>query len=555
MLMVIILVLVAAGQCYWLMKQYDDEYENLKQGVDAQFRTAFFSLQRSRFMQDTVLFTRLTDSTANPKRKKEAISHTFKKKPGRGMILELDSIGYLLSKGQKSINDISPDQIKSIRMVKSDDQVVLPPELMEVFIIQAGKKQQQGVRSVVGDSSKASLPVRSLTLSGIEIKSDTKNRNPQTKKFNQTSNTSSPNINIRSLNSIQPVLGMLADNKTLNDSIPLPDLERVFRSNLSDEQQTIPFVLVARQWNRVELPRIDHPRDTLDGFITSMQMTGFRKPYTYQILIQHPRKYLMQRMAWQIFSSVMTIMLMVLTSIFIYHTLRRQHRLAQMKNAFISNITHELKTPISTVNVALEALQRFNVLEDTQKTREYLEISRSELDRLQMLVDNVLKQSMLEHHVIELEFVRVDLRSLVETVMQDMHLQFEKTSAEVELKVDGDSFFIQSDRLHMSSVLFNLFDNALKYSRHQPRIQIDIKRDGAYIILVVSDQGMGIPAEYHDKIFRHFFRVPTEDHHNVKGHGLGLSYVAHIIKMHKGQIRVISNLYGGTTFIIQLPAE
>jgi hypothetical protein len=210
-----------------------------------------------------VLFTRLTDSTANPKRKQDATSPTANKKPGRGMILELDSIGNLPSKSQKSINDISPDQIKSIRMVKSDDQVVLPPELMEVFIIQAGKKQQHGVRSGVGDSSKAGLQVQSLSLSGKEFDPDATDRNPQINKFNQTSNTSTPNINIRSLNSIQPVLGMLADNKTLNDSIPLPDLERVFRSNLSTEQQSIHFALVARQWNRSELPRIDHPRDTL----------------------------------------------------------------------------------------------------------------------------------------------------------------------------------------------------------------------------------------------------------------------------------------------------
>jgi two-component system phosphate regulon sensor histidine kinase PhoR len=171
-----------------------------------------------------------------------------------------------------------------------------------------------------------------------------------------------------------------------------------------------------------------------------------------------------------------------------------------------------------------------------------------------MLVDNVLKQSMLEHHVIELELIRLDLRSLVEAVMQDMRLQFDKTSAEVQLKIDGDSFFIQSDRLHMSSVIFNLLDNALKYSQGNPHVEIELKRGEDYIYLHVSDHGIGIPAAFHGKIFRHFFRVPTEDHHNVKGHGLGLSYVAHIIKMHNGQIRVINNLYGGTLFTIQLPA-
>jgi signal transduction histidine kinase len=552
--MIVIVLLVAAGQCYWLMKQYDDEYENLKTGMDAQFRSAFFTLQRTRFLQDTVLFTRLTDSTDIPKRKRDPIAPVYKKKQGGGMILELDSIGLHLSKEQKSINDISPEQIKSIRMVKADDQAVLPPELMEVFIIQAEKKRQDIARSGDGASTKDRQAIRSLSLSGVEFQPVDSDRVPQTKNRNLRANAIPPDINISSTNTTQPVLRMFSNNKTLNDSIPLHHLEWVFRRTLSADQQSLDFTLVARQWNRSEMPRIEHPIDTLDGFISSMQMTGFKRPYTYQILIRHPRKYLLQQMTWQIISALFTIMLMMLTSFFIYHTLRRQQRLAEMKNAFISNITHELKTPISTVNVALEALQRFNVLADTQKTREYLEISRSELDRLQMLVDNVLKQSMLEHHVIELELIRLDLRSLVEAVMQDMRLQFDKTSAEVQLKIDGDSFFIQSDRLHMSSVIFNLLDNALKYSQGNPHVEIELKRGEDYIYLHVSDHGIGIPAAFHGKIFRHFFRVPTEDHHNVKGHGLGLSYVAHIIKMHNGQIRVINNLYGGTLFTIQLPA-
>lgn len=552
--MIVIVVLVAAGQCYWLVKQYDDEYENLKTGMDAQFRTAFFTLQRSRFLQDTVLFTRLTDSSDIPNRKRDYIAPVPKKKPGGGMILELDSMSLHLPKDQKSINDISPEQIKSIRMVKADDQAVLPPELMEVFIIQAEKKQQDGSRSGEGASTKDRQAIRSLSLSGVEFQPVDSDRVPQTTDGNQGSNAIPSKINIRSTNTTQPVLRMFSNNKTLNDSIPLQHLERVFRRTFSAGQQSLDFTLVARQWNRSEMPRIEHSIDTLDGFISSMQMTGFKRPYTYQILIRHPRKYLLQQMTWQIISALFTIMLMMLTSFFIYRTLRRQQRLAEMKNAFISNITHELKTPISTVNVALEALQRFNVLADTQKTREYLEISRSELGRLQMLVDNVLKQSMLEHHVIELELVQVDLRSLMEAVMQDMRLQFEKTSAEVQLKIVGESFFIQSDRLHMSSVIFNLLDNALKYSQGKPHIEIELKKGGDHIYLHVSDHGIGIPAAYHGKIFRHFFRVPTEDHHNVKGHGLGLSYVAHIIRLLKGQIHVSSNPHGGTTFTIQLPA-
>jgi two-component system phosphate regulon sensor histidine kinase PhoR len=142
----------------------------------------------------------------------------------------------------------------------------------------------------------------------------------------------------------------------------------------------------------------------------------------------------------------------------------------------------------------------------------------------------------------------------VNEVVNSMKLQFEKYKAKVNVQMQGNGFEIAADRLHMTSVLFNLLDNALKYGKENPSIQIELKEEQDRILLRVSDNGIGIPAEFHKKIFEKFFRVPAGDTHNVKGYGLGLSYVAYVIQRHSGSIVVESQTGIGSRFIIKLPA-
>lgn len=185
-------------------------------------------------------------------------------------------------------------------------------------------------------------------------------------------------------------------------------------------------------------------------------------------------------------------------------SLVQQRKLTQIKNDFISNITHELKTPIATVSVAIEALRNFDALHSPEKTKEYLAISSNELQRLSFLVDKVLKLSMFEKHQVELKEETIDLAALVKEVVNSMKLQFEKYKAQVNVQLHGYRFEIEADRLHTTSVLFNLLDNALKYSRENPSIQIELKAETERILLSVTDNGIGIPAEYHKNIRKVF---------------------------------------------------
>ena len=266
----------------------------------------------------------------------------------------------------------------------------------------------------------------------------------------------------------------------------------------------------------------------------------------------------------------------------VYNNFIKQKQLTAIKNAFISNITHELKTPIATVSVALEALQSFDALENRALTKEYLDISRGELQRLSMLVDKVLKLAIFDEKEPELQLEPVNLPDLVQRVADSLRLQFEKNGAIFTLnKTENTDLSLEADPTHLTSVVYNLLDNALKYGGKKIDININAElinklelnknnakisqnTEGSFLInsnnysginLQIKDDGKGISNEFQDKIFDKFFRVPTDDVHDTKGHGLGLSYVAAVVRLHGGTISVESEERIGTSFNVFLPIK
>ncbi len=237
----------------------------------------------------------------------------------------------------------------------------------------------------------------------------------------------------------------------------------------------------------------------------------------------------------------------------VFKNLQAQRRLTDLKNDFIQNVTHELKTPIATVGVAIEALRNFDAMRDPARTQEYLDISKSELNRLSLLVDKVLRMSLFEQNEPTLHLESLDFQAVVNEVMASMKLQFENQGAQVSFEATGENFRVNGDRLHLASVVYNLLDNALKYSSNQPEIAVRLFSEGHEIKLEVSDKGIGIAPEHRERIFEKFYRVPTGNVHNAKGHGLGLSYVASVVQQHGGEIKLESGDDFKTTFSIRLP--
>ncbi|MEL6989408.1 MAG: HAMP domain-containing sensor histidine kinase, partial [Bacteroidota bacterium] len=233
--------------------------------------------------------------------------------------------------------------------------------------------------------------------------------------------------------------------------------------------------------------------------------------------------------------------------------LNKQKQLAEMKSEFISNMTHELKTPIATMGVALEALSDFGGMNDPKRKAEYLDISKHELNRLEILVDKVMQMSSIENNELKIEMESLDLKSLSEKMIKSMRLQFENAQVQLTQNIEGNNFNVKGDKMHLTNVLYNLLDNALKYSKENPTIHFKLKEEPKHIVFEIEDNGIGIKPEYQKKIFDRFFRVPTNDIHNVKGHGIGLNYVADIIEKHHGEIKLKSEENKGTCITISLP--
>ncbi|RYZ23287.1 MAG: HAMP domain-containing histidine kinase [Chitinophagaceae bacterium] len=332
---------------------------------------------------------------------------------------------------------------------------------------------------------------------------------------------------------------ILYEAEAAQDTVRLMEVDTAFARRMRGLNLAVPF----------QVERL--PRGASDSSLNTVTI-GFRNPITFRLSLGNTTPFLMQRISGPIVLSVFLVLITVITFWVLYRNMLRQQRLAAIKNEFISNITHELKTPIATVSVAIEAMRSFGASMDAARTKEYLDISANELQRLSLLVDKVLKLSMFEKQSVDLKYEPLDLQALVNEVVSSMRLQFERRNATVRLHAEGDTA-LEGDRLNLVSVIFNLVDNALKYSPDDPQIDIRMRGNGDSVQLAVEDAGVGVPAEYRKRIFEKFFRVPTGNVHNAKGYGLGLSYVAHVVKKHNGSIRVEPNGASGSRFLITLP--
>ncbi len=234
-------------------------------------------------------------------------------------------------------------------------------------------------------------------------------------------------------------------------------------------------------------------------------------------------------------------------------TILRQKKLSEMKTDFINNMTHEFKTPISTVSLALEALLKFGMGNDKAKTEQYLAIARNENARLGLMVEKVLKIAASERKDIKLNYETLDLHELILQVGQNIGMQLQERHGQLITELNAATARVEADRVHMGNVIYNLLDNAIKYSEQAPQIKISTSSHVNGIQFSVHDNGIGIPKPHLKSIFERFYRVPTGNLHNVKGFGLGLSYVSLIVEKHHGNIEVDSEPGKGSVFSVFVP--
>ena len=231
----------------------------------------------------------------------------------------------------------------------------------------------------------------------------------------------------------------------------------------------------------------------------------------------------------------------------------KQKRISEIKNDFIGNMTHELKTPISTISLSSEVLMDPEITKEPERLGHYAQIIHSENNRLKAQVERVLQLASMDRNEIKLQLDTLNIHELLDDIRISFELPISERQGQLTVSKKAERFMVEADPIHLSNVFHNLVDNALKYAVNKPIVELQTTVNDNNIAISVQDNGIGISAKDKTLIFQRFYRVPTGNIHNVKGFGLGLHYVDEIIRIHKGTIRVESTLGEGTTFTIKLP--
>ncbi len=279
----------------------------------------------------------------------------------------------------------------------------------------------------------------------------------------------------------------------------------------------------------------------------------FVAPQYLTVSFINQSNYLLQTMWFMLLLSIVIILVLIFAFYYTIATIVRQKKLSIIKNDFISNMTHEFKTPISTISLASEMLSDSTISTTPEKQSRFVKMIRDENKRLSVLVESILQTSIIDKGEFKLKTSDVDAHEIINQAISNTQLLIDAQQGSISVNLQATKSVINADKTHLTNIVFNLIDNAIKYSKQKPVITVSTKDATNGIEISVRDNGIGISKENQKKIFDKFYRVPTGNVHNVKGFGLGLSYVQAVVLKHNGTINVNSEIGKGSIFTIVLP--
>jgi two-component system phosphate regulon sensor histidine kinase PhoR len=423
--------------------------------------------------------------------------------------------------------------------------------------------QQSHQYSVVGDDGTiySSFELRTITLSPQKMKKDLMSR--QDKNTLAEAQKSMQEI-VRKryvyqrslLDEVVYAILYTASDKPLKERVNFKQLDRDIRVELLNNGIDIPYHFTVTQSDGKEVYRC--PEFSEEGRDKTYSQPLFRNDATSQsgyVNVHFPdiNDYIFSSIHFVIPALVFTLVLLV-TFVFTIVIIFRQKRYSEMRNDFVNNMTHELKTPISSISLAAQMLNDKSV-EKSESMREHLgNIINEETKRLRYLVEKVLQMSMFDRKKGIFKMKEVDINEMIENIANSFSLRVEHTGGKIYTEVEAVDSTVYVEETHFSNVFFNLMDNAVKYSKPDSPLNVYLRtwNEGNKVKISVRDSGMGIKKENLKKIFEEFYRVHTGNRHDVKGFGLGLAYVKKVIDIHKGTITVDSEYGKGTTFVITI---
>ena len=277
-------------------------------------------------------------------------------------------------------------------------------------------------------------------------------------------------------------------------------------------------------------------------------------PYEHLfIIIPHFKTQVWQSLSWMILFSILFTAIIIAAFFITVKTLLNQKKMSEIKSDFINNMTHEFKTPLATISLAVDALKNEKVYTDATKWQYFNNIIKEENKRMNKHVETILQAALMEKQEFKLNLIPTHLHELLHKVTENFQLQLQEKNGKLEYLLNASNDIVDADETHFSNLISNLVDNAIKYSKENLIIKIVTHSTQKHIVLQIQDNGIGMNKETVKRVFEKFYRAHTGNLHNVKGFGLGMSYVKSIVDEHKGKIKVESTLGKGSTFTLEFP--
>ncbi|MDD6209037.1 MAG: HAMP domain-containing sensor histidine kinase [Bacteroidales bacterium] len=343
----------------------------------------------------------------------------------------------------------------------------------------------------------------------------------------------------------------------IEERVDLRKINEYIRSELANNGLLLPFHYKVLDKDGKEVYRSVGFKDVLSKWtFTQPLFENDRQSKKAQLVLYFPimRQFLVSSVSFIIPSMIFTVILLItfITTIVI---ISRQKRLSELKSDFVSNMTHELKTPVSTISLAVQMLKDADVTKSPELFKHISTVIYDETKRLSFLIEKVLQTSLYEKQKATLKLKELDVNDLIVNIANTMHLKVEQVGGTLDIELNAIESTAMLDEMHITNVVFNLMDNAIKYRKPDVPLQLMARtwNDSNKLYISIEDNGVGIKKEYQKKVFDRFFRVPKGNRHDVKGFGLGLAYVKKIITDLNGGIKVESEFNVGTKFIIYLP--
>ncbi len=349
-----------------------------------------------------------------------------------------------------------------------------------------------------------------------------------------------------------------ASEQRLQERLNPAVLDGCLRNALQANGITLPFHFIVYTSDGREVYRCEDYSDV--GAEQCYQQMLFRSDPTGQmgtVVIHFPdqQKYI-RGVARYVAPAMGFTVIMLITSLITIYLVVRQKRISEMKNDFIHNMTHEFKTPISTISIASQMLADKSVNKNAETYERLGNVITSETRRLRYQVEKVLQMSLFENNNIALKMQELDANEIIGNVVDTFSLKVSQIGGTLDMKVEAYNPFINADEMHFTNIIFNLLDNAFKYRREEEPLAIRVhtyNQGDTHFCISIADNGIGIAKDSLKRIFDKFYRVHTGDRHNVKGFGLGLAYVQKMVELHHGTIKVTSEIGKGTKFTITIP--